>query len=65
MSPKKLDSKKPEFKDKLKSSYYLDIKTEERLVEIYLNRLKQNQRQRKSHLIDEAVALLHKKELGT
>jgi hypothetical protein len=65
MISKKQEPEKIEFKDKIKSSYYLEKKTEERLVEIYIKRLNASQRQRKSHLIDEAVALLHKKEFGS
>ena len=61
------DSKKTEkilFKDKIKCSYYLDKKTEEKIVEIYINRMRRGERPRKSTIIDEAVALLHKKESG-
>lgn len=53
------------FKNKIKSSYYLDKKTEERVVEIYLKRLNEGKRARKSTIIDDAIELLHKKELGT
>lgn len=54
--------KKIEFKDKLKSSYYLDRKTEEKIVEIYINRMKSGERPRKSTIVDEAIALLYKQE---
>lgn len=62
---KKEASSKTEFKDKIKSSYYLDKLTEERLMEIYIKRMKAGQRPRKSQLIDEAVALLHQHEIDT
>lgn len=52
------------FKDKLKSSYYLDRKTEEKIVEIYINRMKGGERPRKSSIVDEAIALLYKAEFG-
>jgi hypothetical protein len=55
---------KVEFKDKIKSSYYLDKMTEERIVEIYIKRLKRGQRPRKSNIVDEAVKLLYEKEFG-
>lgn len=51
-----------DFKDKIKSSYYLDIKTEERIMEIYMKRLKEGNRPRKSQLVDEAIKLLYIKE---
>jgi hypothetical protein len=54
--------KKTEFKDKIKSSYYLDQETEARIVEIYLKRLKEGQRPRKSNIVDQAVLLLYEKE---
>ena len=60
----KKQPKKIEFKDKLKSSYYLDRKTEEKIVEIYINRMKVGERPRKSSIVDEAIALLYKKEFG-
>lgn len=50
------------FKDKIKSSYYLDKKTEERIVEIYINRMKRGERPRKSNIVDEAIELLYKTE---
>ena len=53
-----------EFKDKIKSSYYLDIKTEERIMALYMKRLKEGQRARKSQLVDEAIKLLYDKEIG-
>lgn len=53
-----------EFKDKIKSSYYLDIKTEERIITLYMKRLKEGQRARKSQLVDEAIKLLYDKEMG-
>lgn len=56
--------KKIEFKDKLKSSYYLDRKTEEKIVEIYINRMKIGERPRKSSIVDEAIALLYKSEFN-
>ena len=56
--------KKIEFKDKLKSSYYLDRKTEEKIVEIYINRMKVGERPRKSSIVDEAIALLYRAEFG-
>ena len=62
--PKKKVEKKVEFKDKIKSSYYLELKSEERLVEIYINRMKHSERPRKSNLVDEAIKLLHEKEFG-
>ena len=49
-------------KGKLKASYYLEIETEQRIMEIYMKRLKAGNRVRKSNLIDEAIELLHKKE---
>ena len=51
-----------EFKDKIKSSYYLDKKTEERIVEIYINRMKRGERPRKSSIVDEAIMLLYNTE---
>jgi hypothetical protein len=51
-----------DFKDKIKNSYYLESKTEQRIVEIVLHRLKQGKRTRKSYLIDEAIELLHMME---
>lgn len=59
-----VEPQKVEFKDKIKNSYYLDRLTEERLVEIYVKRMKEGERPRKSRLIDEAVQLLHEKEIG-
>lgn len=53
---------KIEFKDKIKSSYYLDKKSEEKIVEIYINRMKRGERPRKSGIVDEAIALLYKTE---
>lgn len=53
-----------EFKDKIKSSYYLDKKTEERIVEIYINRIKRGERPRKSSIVDEAIMLLYNTEFG-
>jgi len=53
---------KSEFKDKLKSSYYLNKKTEEKIMEIYINRLQHGERPRKSSIVDEAIALLYEKE---
>ena len=47
---------------KLKASYYLEIETEQRIMEIYMKRLKSGNRVRKSNLIDEAIKLLHTKE---
>ena len=61
---KKKEPKKVEFKDKMKSSYYLERETERRLVEIYLYRMEEGQRLRKSNLVDEAVKLLYEKEFG-
>lgn len=60
---KKESSKKVEFKDKIKSSYYLDKKTEERIMELYIHRIKNGQRPRKSQLIDEAVLCLYEREI--
>lgn len=62
MSEKKERSKSVPFIDKIKSSYYLDRKTEERIMEICINRMKKGERPRKSNIVDEAIALLHKKE---
>lgn len=53
---------KAKFKDKLKSSYYIDPKTEERLMEISLKRAMAGKRARKSQIIDEAVELLYRQE---
>ncbi len=53
---------KAEFKDKFKVSYYIDPKTEERLIEISLKRTKAGKRTRKSQIVDEAVELLYKQE---
>jgi hypothetical protein len=53
---------KAQFKDKLKASYYIDPKTEERLLEISLKRAREGKRTRKSQIIDEAVELFHKQE---
>jgi hypothetical protein len=64
MTKKKETKEKVEFKDKIKSSYYLDKMTEERIVEIYIKRLKRGQRPRKSNIVDEAVKLLYEKEFG-
>ncbi len=52
------------FKDKLKSSYYLEKKTEEKIVEIYINRMRQGTRPRKSSIVDEAIALLYTTEFN-
>jgi hypothetical protein len=57
-------TKKILFKDKIKSSYYLDKKTEEKIVEIYINRMKRGERPRKSSIVDEAISLLYKTEFG-
>lgn len=59
---KKKPPKKIEFKDKIKSSYYLNRKTEEKIVEIYINRMKSGERPRKSSIVDEAITLLYKTE---
>jgi hypothetical protein len=56
--------KKIQFKDKLKSSYYLDRNTEKKIVEIYINRMKIGERPRKSSIVDEAIALLYKSEFN-
>ncbi len=53
-----------EFKDKIKSSYYLSIETEMRITELYMNRLREGKRARKSQLVDEAIKLLYDTELG-
>jgi hypothetical protein len=50
------------FKDKMKSSYYLNKKTEEHIIEIYIKRLKEGSRIRKSGIVDEAVELLYNTE---
>ena len=62
MTEKKARSKTVPFADKIKSSYYLDKKTEEKIVEIYINRMKKGERPRKSNIVDEAIALLYKNE---
>lgn len=62
MTIKKNESSKVEFKDKIKSSYYLEKITEERIVEIYINRFKEGLRPRKSNIVDEAVKLLYNTE---
>ena len=71
--PKKVETKNStviaklgevEFKDKLKSSYYLDIETEERIATLYMKRLREGQRPRKSQLVDEAIKLLYETEMG-
>jgi hypothetical protein len=64
MTKKKEAPEKVEFKDKIKSSYYLDKKTEERLMELYIKRMKDGQRPRKSQLVDEAVLCLYEMEIG-
>ncbi len=53
---------KTQFKDKFKASFYIDPKTEVRLIEISLKRTKEGNRARKSQLIAEAVALLYERE---
>ena len=53
-----------EFKDKIKSSYYLSIETEMRITELYMNRLREGKRARKSQLVDEAIELLYETEMG-
>ena len=60
----KKDAEKIPFADKIKSSYYLDKHTEEKIVEIYINRMKRGQRPRKSAIVDEAIALLYKTEFS-
>jgi hypothetical protein len=51
------------FADKIKSSYYLDRKTEERILAIYIKRLHKNgKRPKKSTIVDEAIELLYQKE---
>lgn len=62
--PTKKKKEKILFKDKLKSSYYLEMKTEEKIVEIYVNRMKRGERPRKSSIVDEAIALLYKTEFA-
>lgn len=57
-----MTKKKVHFTDKIRSSYYLDPKTEERLVQVYIKRMKEGERSRKSGLIDEAVKLLYEHE---
>ncbi len=52
------------FKDKIKSSYYLDIKSEEMIMGLYLKRLHEGERPRKSQLVDEAIKLLYDTEMG-
>ena len=47
---------------KLKASYYLEVETEQRIMEIYMKRLKAGNRVRKSNLVDEAIELLYKIE---
>lgn len=47
---------------KLKASYYLEVETEQRIMEIYMKRLKEGNRVRKSNIVDEAIELLYKKE---
>jgi hypothetical protein len=58
------NTKKTEFKDKIKSSYYFDKKAEEQILDIYVKRLKEGHRPRKSHIVEEAIGLLYKKEFG-
>ena len=53
-----------EFKDKIKSSYYLSIETEMRITELYMKRLREGERARKSQLVDEAIELLYETEMG-
>ncbi len=65
MTTQKETPKKVAFADKIKSSYYLEKITEERIVEIYINRMKTGQRPRKSNLVDEAIQLLYNTEFGT
>ncbi len=62
MPEKKSRPKTVPFADKIKSSYYLDKKTEEKIVEIYIKRMKKGERPRKSTIVDEAIALLYEKE---
>jgi len=62
MPKKKEEPAKIEFKDKMKSGYYLEKETEKRLMEIYIKRMEDGQRVRKSNLIDEAVKVLFEKE---
>jgi hypothetical protein len=57
-------AEKGQFKDKLKSSYYLLNDTEAMISEIYVNRLKRGERPRKSSIVDEAIALLYKAEFN-
>jgi hypothetical protein len=64
MTKKKNESSKVEFKDKIKSSYYLEKITEEHIVEIYIKRLKEGLRPRKSNIVDEAIKLLYNTEFG-
>lgn len=60
---KKKEPNTIKFKDKIKSSYYVEKKTEERLMELCIHRIKEGQRVRKSQLIDEAVLCLYEKEI--
>ena len=62
MAKKKIELEDVDFKDKIKSSYYVSKETEERLMEIYVKRMKEGERPRKSSLIEEAVLTLHQKE---
>ena len=62
---KKTEALEPvEFKNKIKCSYYLAKETEERLMELYIHRIKNGSRPRKSQLIDEAVLCLYNQEVG-
>ena len=64
MTTKKETPDKIKFIDKIKSSYYLEKVTEKRLMELYIKRLNEGQRPRKSQLVDEAVLCLYNLEIG-
>jgi len=55
-------AKKSDSEGKIKVSFYLLPKTEERIIDICLKRLKKGARSRKSAIVDEAIELLYKKE---
>ena len=59
---KEIDMSEKKTTEKVKVTYYLDRLKVEKLLDIYINRLKQNQRPLKSGIIEEGIQLLFKTE---
>ncbi len=64
MTKEKQKDKDAEAVTKTKISYFLDKKTEDQIAAIYIKRMQAGEKPKKSYIVEEAIALLHKKEFG-